>query len=219
MAVLPQASLFLGIIPALILLFIGLKGYDEYYKEKNIFLTFVLGIILGFIAALIELFTLTIGVLIIILFPILEQILKTMILNVGRLQKKRETVIYGLSLGLGFGSIFTPVSIILANIQTESILLIASIILGSIGIILVHGATGLIIGYGIFIGKLMKNYVFALILHIPVTTWFFLTGIYKLETLQVYLVLYGIFIYWYATKKIMPQILNRSKRRKKLDLR
>lgn len=214
MAILPQASLFLGIIPALVLLYIGLKGYDDFYKEKNIFLTFVIGIILGFIAALMELFTLTAGVLIIILFPILEQILKTMILNVGRLHGKKETVIYGLSLGLGFGSIFTPVSIILANIQTESILLLASIILGSIGIILVHGATGIIIGYGVYIGKLMKNYVFALILHIPVTAWFFLTGIYKLEHLQVYLVLYGLVIYWYATKKIMPKILNRNQRRK-----
>ena len=97
----------------------------------------------------------------------------------------------------------------------KSAFLIASIILGSIGIILVHGATGLIIGYGVYIGKLMKNYVFALILHIPVTTWFFLTGIYKLEHLQVYLVLYGVFIYWYATKKIMPQILNRIQRRKR----
>jgi len=216
MAVLPQASLFLGVIPALVLLFIGLKGYDEFYKEKNIFLTFVVGIILGFIAALIELFTLTAGVLIIILFPVLEQILKTMILNVGRLHGRKETVIYGLSLGLGFGSIFTPVSIILANIQTESILLLASIILGSIGIILVHGATGVIIGYGVFIGKLMKNYVFALILHIPVTIWFFLTGIYKIEFLQVCLILYGLVIYWYATKKIIPQILNRNQRRKKL---
>lgn len=214
MAILPQASLFLGIIPALVLLYIGLKGYDDFYKEKNIFLTFVIGIILGFIAALMELFTLTAGVLIIILFPILEQILKTMILNVGRLHGKKETVIYGLSLGLGFGSIFTPVSIILANIQTESILLLASIILGSIGIILVHGATGIIIGYGVYKGKLMKNYVFALILHIPVTAWFFLTGIYKLEHLQVYLVLYGLVIYWYATKKIMPKILNRNQRRK-----
>jgi len=214
MAILPQASLFLGIIPALVLLYIGLKGYDDFYKEKNIFLTFVIGIILGFIAALMELFTLTAGVLIIILFPILEQILKTMILNVGRLHGKKETVIYGLSLGLGFGSIFTPVSIILANIQTESILLLTSIILGSIGIILVHGATGIIIGYGVYKGKLMKNYVFALILHIPVTAWFFLTGIYKLEHLQVYLVLYGLVIYWYATKKIMPNILNRNQRRK-----
>ena len=214
MTVLPQASLFLGIIPALVLLFIGLKGYDKLYKEKNIFLTFVVGIILGFIAALMELFTLTAGVLVIVLFPVLEQILKTMVLNVGRLHGKRETVIYGLSLGLGFGSIFTPVSIILANIQTESMLLLASIIVGSIGIILVHGATGAIIGYGVYVEKLSKYYVFALLLHIPVTVWFFLTGIFQVEQLQVGLVFYGLVIYWYATKKIMPQILNRSQRRK-----
>ena len=33
--VLPQASLFLGIIPALILLYISLKGYEGYYQISN----------------------------------------------------------------------------------------------------------------------------------------------------------------------------------------
>ena len=48
--ILPQASLFLGIIPALILLYISLKGYEGHYKDKTIFLTFIIGIVLGFIA-------------------------------------------------------------------------------------------------------------------------------------------------------------------------
>jgi len=38
MSQLPQALLFVGIIPALILLFISLKGYDGYYKDRIIFL-------------------------------------------------------------------------------------------------------------------------------------------------------------------------------------
>ncbi|MEE8565508.1 MAG: protease PrsW, partial [Candidatus Thermoplasmatota archaeon] len=99
MSILPQASLFLGIIPALFLLFLGLKGYDGYYKEKNVFLSFVIGIILGVIAAVMEIITLSMGIFIIILFPILEQILKLMTLNIGRLQKQKSTVVYGLSLG------------------------------------------------------------------------------------------------------------------------
>ena len=49
-----QAVLFLGIIPALILLYISLKGYEGLYKDKSIFLTFVAGIILGVIAAFIR---------------------------------------------------------------------------------------------------------------------------------------------------------------------
>jgi len=214
--ILPQASLFLGIIPALILLYISLKGYEGHYKDKNIFLSFVAGIIAGFFAALMELYTLTAGIIVIVLFPVLEQLLKTMILNIRRLQGKGETTIYGLSLGLGFGSIFTPISMIMANIQTGELALIALVILGSIGIILFHGATGVIIGYGIYAGKLSKYYIYALLLHLPVTGWFFLTGYYNVEHLQIGLVLYGLIIYWYVTKKIMPQILSQSQRRKRI---
>ncbi|EMR75430.1 hypothetical protein MBGDF03_00445 [Thermoplasmatales archaeon SCGC AB-540-F20] len=213
--ILPQASLFLGIIPALILLYISLKGYEGYYKDKNIFLTFVIGIIVGFISALMEIFTISVGLLFIILFPIFEQLFKTIILNVGRLQEKRETVVYGLSLGLGFGSIFTPLSLIVANIQTVETSLIVSVIIGSIGIILFHGATGTLIGYGIHTGKLSKYFILAVLLHLPVTGWFFLTDYYDVEYLQVGLILYGLIIYWYATKKIMPRILSQSQRKKR----
>ncbi|MCK5113117.1 MAG: protease PrsW, partial [Thermoplasmatales archaeon] len=72
--VLPQASLFLGIIPALILLYISLKGYEGHYKDKNIFLTFVVGLIAGFVSVLLETFTIGIGILFIILFPVIEQL-------------------------------------------------------------------------------------------------------------------------------------------------
>ena len=46
-----QAVLFLGIIPALVFLYIALKGYEGHYKDKTIFLTFIIGIVLGVIAA------------------------------------------------------------------------------------------------------------------------------------------------------------------------
>ena len=77
MDVLPQTLLFIGIIPALVLLFISLKGYDGYYKDKIVFLTFIAGIIAGFISIIIEWFTAEVGIWFIILFPILEQLFKT----------------------------------------------------------------------------------------------------------------------------------------------
>ena len=212
---LPQTSLFLGIIPALFLLFISLKGYDGHYKDKNIFLTFIAGIIAGFIAALIELSTVTAGFVIIVLYPVIEQLLKTMILNIGRLQNKSETTIYGLSLGLGFGSIFTPVSLIAASIQIADSIVVVSVIIGSIGIILFHGATGVVIGYGIYQGKLVKYFIFSVLLHLPITGWFFITSYFNIEYLQICLVIYGVIVYWYATMKIMPKILTEGEGRKR----
>jgi hypothetical protein len=215
--VLPQASLFLGIIPALILLYISLKGYEGYYKDKNIFLTFVAGIVAGFLSVLLETYAGAIGIFFIILFPLIEQLFKTIILNIGRLQKIKDTTVYGLSLGLGFGSIFTPFSMITSDIQAGDILVMAFVVLGSIGIILLHGATGVCIGYGIYVGKLLIYFILAIILHIPVTGLVFLTTVYNIAYLQIGLILYGLIIYWYTTKYIMSRIQKRKQRNRKKD--
>jgi hypothetical protein len=211
----PQTSLFIGIIPALIILYIGLKGYEGHFKDKLIFLTFIVGIIIGFISAVIELFTRDIGLIIyIILFPVLEQLFKTIVLNLGRFQEKQETTIYGLSLGLGFGSVFTPEAIIMGNFQEINVAFIAAII-GSIGIILFHAATGAIIGYGVYSHKLTTHLVFAILLQIPITMVIGVTNLFSVGYLQISLVVYGIIVYWYAIKKIMPRILEESQRRKR----
>jgi hypothetical protein len=211
----PQTSLFIGIIPALIILYIGLKGYEGHFKDKLIFLTFIVGIIIGFISAVIELFTRDVGLIIyIILYPVLEQLSKTIVLNLGRFQEKQETTIYGLSLGLGFGSVFTPAAIIMGNFQEINVAFIGAIV-GSFGIILFHAATGAIIGYGVYSHKLSTYLTFAILLQIPITTVIGLTNLFSVSYLQISLVVYGIIVYWYATKKIMPRILEESQRRKR----
>jgi hypothetical protein len=211
----PQTSLFIGIIPALIILYIGLKGYEGYFKDKLIFLTFIVGIIIGFISAVIELFTRDIGlILYIILFPVLEQLFKTIVLNLGRFQEKQDTTIYGFSLGLGFGSVFTPAAIIMGNFNEIDIAFIAAII-GSFGMILFHAATGAIIGYGVYSHKLSTYLTSAILLQIPITTLIGVTNLFSISYFQIILVVYGIIVYWYATKKIMPRILQESQRRKR----
>ncbi|KYK30864.1 MAG: protease PrsW [Thermoplasmatales archaeon SG8-52-3] len=213
MDVLPQTLLFIGIIPALILLFISLKGYDDYYKDKIVFLTFISGIIAGFISNIIEWFTSAgIGIWFIILFPVLEQLFKTIILNISRFHGKKETVVYGLSLGLGFGSIFTPFSIILTEIQGGNDYFVLLVAIGSLGIILAHAATGISIAYGVYKYKMRKYLMFSILFYIPVTATIFITAFYNIGYLQVILVAYGLILYWYATKKIMPRILEKNKK-------
>jgi hypothetical protein len=210
---LPQALLFIGIIPALILLFISLKGYDGYYKDKLVFLTFVVGLIIGVITVVIETYTAAIGVFFIILFPVLEQLFKTIILNLGRFQGKKETPIYGLSLGLGFGSIFIPSSLVLLNIQGSfDNISVALSIIGSIGIIFIHAGTGVCIGYGVFTYSLLKYLLIAIILYIPVTALTFLP-IY----IQLVILPYGMIIYWYFTTKIMIKIKTEGRKRSKIS--
>lgn len=207
-----QTSLFIGIIPALILLYIGIKGFEGKFKDKIIFLTFIVGIIIGTVSVAIEYFTQAIGLMYIILFPILEQLFKTIILNLGRFQEKQETTIYGFSLGLGFGSVFIPASII--GLETIDLTFIAAII-GSLGILLFHAATGVLIGYGIYTKKLSKYLTIAIFLQLFITGVILLTSLLQISYMQIIIVIYGIFLFWYATKKIMPRILDETQRRKR----
>jgi hypothetical protein len=224
MDVLPQASLFLGVIPALMLLYITIKGYEGFYKDKVMFLTFVAGIIMGFIAALAQSITYAAAIVFVVLLSFFDQLFKTIILNIGRLQENRETPIYGLSLGLGFGSSFTPFMIIAISslgISNTNVLLTAGA--GSIGIILFHGATGSYIGYGIYQGKLMKHLLIAILLQLPFNFLVGLMVIFSipefLETqigLALAIILYGIVVYWYTTKKVLPNLLTPSEKRKRI---
>lgn len=223
MNVLPQASLFLGIIPALILLYIGLKGYEGHYKDKTIFLTFIIGIVLGVIAAVVRLWINPPPLLIIyvILFAFFEQLFKTIVLNIRRLQRKKETTIYGLSLGLGFGSSFTPFLIIAGSISGQSDLTFLSLVtLGSLGFILFHAASGAYIGFGIYSGKMTRYLLIAVIAQLPFNLITDMARFYQttyFSYLQLGLIMYGGIAFWYVIKKIMPQILSQSQRRKRSE--
>jgi len=223
MDVLPQASLFLGLIPALILMYIAIKGYDEFYKDKVVFITLVIGVIIGFVAAFIHLYFFSIIYLYVVLLAFFDQLFKTIILNIGRFHENRETPIYGLSLGLGFGSSFTPLIIIaISSDPTSNVYVLSLAAIGSIGIILFHGATGAYIGYGVYQGKLTKYLLIAILLELPfnflIGTMMFLS---KPELIKIQLgaavgiIVYGVLIYWYVTRRILPKLLTQSEKRKR----
>ena len=219
-----QAILFLGIIPALFFLFIALKGYEGYYKDKTIFLTFITGIFFGILAAIIRLIInpLPLVIIYIILFAFLEQLFKTIVLNIGRLQFKKETTIYGLTLGLGFGSSFTPFLVIIGSLSGQSSTIFLTLVaFGSIGFILFHAASGAIIGYGIFSGKMTKFLFIAIFLQIPFNAISDLTRVQIIfnstyyPIFQAAVVVYGAILFIYVIKKIMPRILQEKDKRKR----
>ena len=222
-----QGLLFLGIIPALLLLYISLKGYEGFYKDKGIFLTFIIGIIFGVVAAIVRFVTnplpsLTFGfvnaLVYIALYAFFEQLFKTIVLNLRRLHGKKETVIYGLSLGLGFGSSFTPFLVILGSMSSGTNLTFISIVaFGSLGFILFHAATAAYIGYGIYKNKLIKFLIIAILIQLPFNLIVEATRYYS-ESYHIYLqtalVIYGLIAFWYVIKNIMPNILKDERRKR-----
>lgn len=221
MAVGIQTLLFIGIIPALALWFFALKGYEGLYKDKTLFLTFVIGILIGVIAAVARFFVYTypLAILLIVIFAFFEQLFKTTVLNIGRLQRKKETTIYGLSLGLGFGASFTPFLILAGGISEQSTTaFLALVFIGAIGYTLFHAATGAIIGFGIYKGKLIKYLLTAIIIQLPFNvildvTRFTEDMMYPYS--QIGLFLFGAVIYLYVVLKLMPRILSDPDKRKR----
>ncbi len=209
MNIIPQSSLFLGIIPALILLYISLKDWQDHYTEKTLFIMFILGIIIGFIVVLIQLFY---DLLIIILiFPFLEQIIKTMILNLRRFQAKQATVMYGLGFGLGFGSIYPPTFLILFSQAEMSNFILISTLIGSLGLLLIHGATAALIGYGIYQGKLLNFYVYSVLMLIGANLLMWI----QVGYVQWITLLVGLFMFYLVHKKILLKIVRSFEKRKR----
>jgi len=202
----PQSSILLGIIPALILLYYSLKGWHGKFTEKTLFIMFILGIIMGFLVAITQtqiLFTIEV----LIIYPFLEQIVKVIVLNLRRFHDKQSTVLYGLAIGLGFGSIYPPASMLLLSNDANEITIILTLI-GSIGLVFIHGATGALIGYGIYQGKLPKFYLFTVLILI-------LANMFKIENFQWLNIILGIFLYIYFQRNIMKKVLTTIEKRKR----
>ena len=140
---------------------------------------------------------------------------KTIILNIGRLQEKRETVIYGLTLGLGFGSVSTLASIIMGPLSSGDYYSLGLTIFGSIGIIMLQGATGVLIGFGVYKRELTKWVIISILLQVSFNFGMVIVQVIQKSFVVFYLFAYGLIIYWYATRKIMPRILIESQRRKR----
>lgn len=221
MAVPIQTLLFIGIIPALALWFFALKGYEGMYKDKTLFLMFTIGIVIGVIAAVarfyVYIYPLTL--LLLVLFAFFEQLFKTIVLNIGRLQRKKETTIYGLSLGLGFGASFTPFLILAGGVSEQgTTVFLVLVFIGAIGYTLFHAATAAIIGFGVYKGKLIKYLLTAIILQLPFNvildiTRFTEDSLYPYS--QIGLFIFGALIFVYVLFKLMPKILNEPEKRKR----
>jgi hypothetical protein len=208
----PQSSLFIGIIPALALVYLIISKWTGEFQEKIIFLLFVFGIISGFTVIFVE-FYISLSNLIefVIIFRFIEIMGKTVILNLRRFQEKHRTVLYGLVLGLGFGSIYPPVSLLLINTVSVSTVDIISVLVGALGMLLIQGSTGALIGYGVFKRNVVPPITISIIVHI-----IFQYLLFELVFTWTWtLVIVGVIAYLIVMKKIVFPVLKQSERRKR----
>ncbi len=170
----------LGIIPALLILYIVVGKYEGKFIEKNIFLLFIGGLIFGSIIYLIERLAYLSIIHIIynlllfsFLFSLIEQLAKFVVLNMRALYDD-GVPIYGASLGLGFSSLFSSFFIMSdIEINFESIFLVILIF----SAILINCSTGIFLGIGIKRAEKLKYFFIAIFVGIVMWILLILSGL------------------------------------------
>lgn len=168
-----------GFGPAMFLLYFTLSRYTfpkaekPFFDDRRVFMFFALGVVLGMIIFAFESWGMTIGssetVLVLILgFAAMEELLKLVILNYPKFQRKVDTAFYGLSLGLGIASTFTfaTVYVFLLELSDPTAVDAIAVMLLGVLFVLLHGSTTAIVGIGVTRGDVKGYFPEALLIHI-----------------------------------------------------
>jgi len=169
-----------GFGPAMALLYFTVRNYTypkvekPFFDDRKLFAFFALGVVLGMVIYAFEAYGGTIAssytILILIMgFALMEELMKLVILNFPRFQRKVDTAFYGLSMGLGIAATYTfaSVYIFLNDLggKPEVADLVVASMLGLL-FVLMHGSTTTLIGIGVARGEVSGYFPEALLIHI-----------------------------------------------------
>lgn len=168
-----------GFAPAMLLMYYTLRAYTfpmvekPYFDDRKLFAFFALGVVLGMLIFAFENWGSTIAtvetLLVLVLgFALMEELLKLVILNFPRFQKKVDTAFYGLSLGLGISSTFTFATVYVFLLSVEDVQVAEAVAVCLLGVlfVLLHGSTSTLIGVGVARGDVKGYFPEAVLIHI-----------------------------------------------------
>lgn len=177
--ILQLVSAAAGFGPAMFLMYFTLRNYTfpkvekPFFDDRKAFMLFALGVVLGMVLFAFETWGMSVGVaetvLVLILgFALMESLLKLIILNYPRFQRKVDTAFYGLALGLGMASTFTfaSVYVFLLDIGDPTFAEGAAVVLVGMLFVLLHSSTAAIIGVGVARGDVKGYFPEALLIHV-----------------------------------------------------
>jgi hypothetical protein len=174
------AAGILGFGPAMTLLYFTLRNYTypkvekPFFDDRKLFAFFALGVVLGMVIYAFEAWGQLVSssytiILLIMGFALMEELMKLVILNFPRFQKKIDTAFYGLSMGLGISATYTfaSVYVFLNDIggKPQAADLAVAATLGLL-FVLLHGSTTTLIGIGVARGDVNGYFPEALLIHI-----------------------------------------------------
>ncbi len=169
-----------GFGPSMALLYYTLRDYTSpgvekpFFDDRKLFSFFALGIVLGMVIYAFEVYGQTISsaytaLILIVGFAVMEELMKLVVLNFPRFQRKVDTAFYGLSMGLGIAATYTFALVYsyLSGLGRTPMAaeLVAASLLGLLFVVL-HGSTTTLIGIGVTRGDVKGYFSEALLIHL-----------------------------------------------------
>jgi len=167
-----------GFGPSIILLYFTLRNYTTpavklpFFDDTKIFKFFALGVVLGMVLYAFEEWGRTISgdilIAAVLLFAVMESLLKLIILNFPRFQRKVDTAFCGVALGLGIACTFTFASVYVSLLSVEDPGATEMVLFSLIGLqfVLLHGSTTTMIGIGVVRGEARDYFFQAFLVHL-----------------------------------------------------
>jgi len=226
----------MGIGPGLLVLLVSYSPYDGHFRDNVLFLFFMGGIFAGMAVAFFELLlllpndTLYRAGMVLVGVPIVEQLLKLVVLNRKNYRGDRATLFYGGSFGLGFATmvvLFTARNIRLDR-YADPLVLFAdpwralAFLFVATSILMFHFAAGIIVGDGVRTQRLVPAVGKSIAAMVPLQ---FLVFEFSQIVAQgrdsegaIYLpfmLAYALVLAWWAHTRVLPNALPPNAQRKR----
>jgi hypothetical protein len=151
----------IGIGPALALMYWSLRSYtypkvkQPFFDDRVVFTYLAIGLVIGVIIYASQSYFDMSFILFALLFAVLEEMIKLVLLNLKRFRGKLDTSFYGLTIGLGiggamgFGAVFQSLPVLNFGETSVAVLNAGIIVVLAVQFCLLHGSTGALIGVGV----------------------------------------------------------------------
>lgn len=147
------------------------KVKEPFFDDSKLFKFFALGIVLGMVIFAFEEWgsaTTETVIAIVVLYAVMEELMKLVILNFPRFQRKLDTAFYGLAMGLGMATTYTFASVYVTLLGLDDPGAFEMVAYSLIGLqfVFLHGATTTMIGIGVVRRDLKAYFSEALLVHL-----------------------------------------------------
>jgi hypothetical protein len=218
-------------LPALAVVYVVLGAREEFFREQAMFVAMIGGLVLGLLVAIAERFILLdAGILVVVIaFPLVETMAKTMLVGLPRFRDEDETILLG---GAAGAMMAAMLMVFYVQFLTDAPLtwqLLAKVAAAAIGLTGAHFVCGLRLGLGPARGSIVSGFFPSVLWLLPAHVLLGLLGLVPTEQgigvvplegewlTAIPLALYGIVVFVWKTPAYLEKSLPRDERRELRD--